>query len=248
MSAGKLSKIENGRVIPSVQDVDLILTALEVSEEAKVEFLSAARVAATEEAAWRELRRMGHWKHQQAIQAIEHRTATLRLFQGQLIPGLLQTAEYAAAVFSLPPALPEETRAKTIAARLERQSVLYDRERAFHFIVCEHVLRWLICDRPIMAVQLDRLISLSRMPNIRIDVLPLAVRMPDFPMTCFSSHDDRLVIVENFHSEITTRDPRDVSLYLETHERFAAASLRDDDMRAFVADLRDEFFPVGESS
>lgn len=131
MSAGKLSKIENGRVIPSVQDVDLILTALEVSEEAKVEFLSAARVAATEEAAWRELRRMGHWKHQQAIQAIEHRTATLRLFQGQLIPGLLQTAEYAAAVFSLPPALPEETRAKTVAARLERQSVLSVRKKVW---------------------------------------------------------------------------------------------------------------------
>jgi transcriptional regulator with XRE-family HTH domain len=35
MSAGKLSKIENGRVLPSVQDVELILTALEVSVEAK---------------------------------------------------------------------------------------------------------------------------------------------------------------------------------------------------------------------
>ncbi|MET8182980.1 Scr1 family TA system antitoxin-like transcriptional regulator [Streptomyces sp. NPDC005336] len=61
-----------------------------------------------------------------------------------------------------------------------------------------------------MAIQLDRLVSLSRLPNVTVGVVPLAGRMPDFPMTCFSVHDDRLVIVETFHSEITTRDPRDV--------------------------------------
>ncbi|MFC9908641.1 Scr1 family TA system antitoxin-like transcriptional regulator [Streptomyces sp. NPDC059862] len=59
------------------------------------------------------------------------------------------------------------------------------------------------------AVQLDRLVSLSRLPNVAIEVVPLSGRMPDFPMTCFSIHDDRLVIVETFHSELTTRDPRD---------------------------------------
>lgn len=90
MSAGKLSKIENGKVAPTVTDVDLILTALEVSEAAKGEFLRAARVAVTEATAWRVLRRMGPWKHQQAIRAIEAQATILRLFQGQLIPGLLQ--------------------------------------------------------------------------------------------------------------------------------------------------------------
>lgn len=248
MSAGKLSKIENGRVLPSVQDVDLLLTALQVSEEAKAEFISAARVAATEETAWRELRRIGQWKHQQAIQAIEAQTTSLRLFQGQLIPGLLQTAEYASAVFALPPSLPEETRAKTIAARLERQSVLYDSQRSFHFVICEHVLRWLICTPSIMAVQLDRLMSLSRLPNVLIDVLPLDQLMPDFPMTCFSAHDDRLVIVETFHSELTTRDPRDVSLYLEIHDRFARVALQGDEMRERVSLIRDGFFRTQESS
>jgi len=248
MSASKLSKIENGRVLPSVQDVELILTALQVSEEAKAEFVSAARVAATEETAWRELRRMGQWKHQQAIQAVEAQTTALRLFQGQLIPGLLQTAEYASAVFALPPTLPEDTRAKTIAARMERQSVLYHRHRSFHFVICEHVLRWLICPPSIMAVQLDRLLSLSRLPNVRIDVLPLDRQMPDFPMTCFSAHDDRLVIVETFHSELTTRDPRDISLYLSTHDRFARAALQGDHMRELLSLIRDGFFQARERS
>ncbi|MFE9556577.1 helix-turn-helix domain-containing protein [Streptomyces sp. NPDC006703] len=59
MSAGKLSKIENGKVRPTVQDVDLVLTAIGVSQEVKEEFLAAARAEATEATAWRLLRRMG---------------------------------------------------------------------------------------------------------------------------------------------------------------------------------------------
>ncbi|MGP3984987.1 helix-turn-helix domain-containing protein [Streptomyces sp. KR80] len=246
MSAGKLSKIENGRTLPTVQDVDLILSALGVPEEVKEQFLATARAEVTEATAWRLLRRMGPWKHQNTIKAIEANTAVLRLFQGQLIPGLLQTPEYATAVFSLPPALPDETRARTVAARLERQATLYEDGRSFHFVICEHVLRWLICEPAVMAVQLDRLVSLSRLPNVTIGVVPLAGRMPDFPMTCFSVHDDRLVIVETFHSEITTRDPRDMQTYVETFERFVVVALYDEDMRAFVESIRDGFLPQRE--
>ncbi|MEU6704399.1 helix-turn-helix domain-containing protein [Streptomyces wuyuanensis] len=86
MSAGKLSKIETGKVRPTVQDVDLVLTATGVSQEVKAEFLAAARAEATEATAWRLLRRMGPWKHQKTIRAIEAAATTLRLFQGQLIP------------------------------------------------------------------------------------------------------------------------------------------------------------------
>ncbi|MFE7840882.1 helix-turn-helix domain-containing protein [Streptomyces sp. NPDC057474] len=246
MSAGKLSKIENGRTLPTVQDVDLILSALGVSDAVKEQFLATARAEVTEATAWRLLRRMGPWKHQNTIKAIEANTAALRLFQGQLIPGLLQTPEYATAVFSLPPALPDETRARTVAARMERQATLYEDGRSFYFVICEHVLRWLICEPVVMAVQLDRLVSLSRLPNVTVGVAPLTGRMPDFPMTCFSIHDDRLVIVETFHSEITTRDPRDIQTYVDTFERFADVALFSDDMRALVESIRDEFLPQQE--
>lgn len=94
-----------------------------------------------------------------------------------------------------------------------------------------------------MAIQLDRLVSLSRLPYVTVGVVPLAGRMPDFPMTCFSVHDDRLVIVETFHSEITTRDPRDVQTYVDTFQRFADVALYGDDMRALVEGIRDGFLP-----
>ncbi|WP_435650921.1 helix-turn-helix domain-containing protein [Kitasatospora purpeofusca] len=241
MSPGKLSKIERGKVLPSVVDVDLILTALGVSAAAKEQFLEQARVAATEETAWRLIHRTGLWKHQQAIQAIEQRTTELRLFQGQLIPGLLQTPEYISAVFDLLPDLSEESRIRTTTARLARQQALHDPGRSFRFLICEHVLRWRICDATVMVGQLDRLVSLSGLPNVAIGLLPQNARMPDFPMTCFSLHDDRLAIVETFHSEITTRDPKDLKTYRETFDRFAAVSVYDDTMRAAVESIRDEY-------
>ncbi|WP_165975957.1 helix-turn-helix domain-containing protein [Actinomadura rubrisoli] len=71
MSPGKLSKVENGRTKPTVQDVDRILTAIGVFGEVKDEFLNAARIAATEEKAWRLYRRLGLPKHQAEIRAIE---------------------------------------------------------------------------------------------------------------------------------------------------------------------------------
>lgn len=86
MSAGKLSKIENGRTLPTVQDVDLILSALGVSQAVKEQFLATARAEATEATAWRLLRRMGPWKHQNAIKAIEANTAVLRRSRGNSSP------------------------------------------------------------------------------------------------------------------------------------------------------------------
>lgn len=246
MSASKLSKIENGRIHPTVQDVELLLAVFGISSAAQEELLAAARAEAAEATAWRVIRRTGQWKHQETIKAIEQGTRILRLFQGQLVPGLLQTPEYAAAVFDVPPALPEETRARTLAARLERQATLYEPGRAFRFLLCEHALRWRVPSATVLALQLDRLASLSRLPNVSIGVLPLDAPMPDFPMTCFSLHDDRLVIVETFHAEVTTRDPQDVRAYAEVFERFAAAAVYGDRMRVLVEGIRDGFLPGRE--
>jgi transcriptional regulator with XRE-family HTH domain len=241
MSPGKLSKIENGKTLPTVQDVDLILTALGLSAEVKAEFLAQARSATTEATAWRLLRRSGPWKHQRAIKAVESQTTELRLFQGQLIPGLLQTPEYIGAVFSLIPGQSPDSKAKTVAARVERQSILYLPTKNFHFLICEHVLRWRICDPPVMAMQLDRLVSLSRLRNVNIGVLPLGGRMPDFPMTCFSLYDDRMVTIETFHAEITTRDPKDIETYVQLFDQFSRAALFGNSMRQMVESIRDEF-------
>ncbi|MFF5665321.1 helix-turn-helix domain-containing protein [Streptomyces griseofuscus] len=240
MSGSKLSKIENGSVMPSVVDVDQVLTAIGVSEEIKAEYMSVARAAATEATAWRLYRRLGYHRKQQQIQAIESRTTLLRLFQPSLVPGLLQTPEYVQAVLGRKN-LTADQLARAVGARLARQSILYEPGRQLHFIVTESVLHWRIVPPLVMAGQLDKLISVSRIPGVDFRVVPLSARQTDFPSHSFSIKDDRMVTVETVHAELSVADPRDVAPYVEKFEGFAGVAVSGDVMRSMVEEIRDHF-------
>ncbi|MEU4223583.1 helix-turn-helix transcriptional regulator [Nonomuraea sp. NPDC026600] len=245
MSPSKLSKIENGHLAPSLADVEGILTALQVPEEVKAGFIQGARLAATEATAWRLYRRMGPHKKQMQIQAVEAQTAILRLFQCSAIPGLLQTPEYVRAVVGRRNHTPEET-TRTVCARLERQSALYDSGRSFRFLITESVLRWRFLPPAMMAGQLDRLVSISRLANVQIGVVPLSASQADLPGTPFCIFDERLATVETPHAEIVTTDPRDIGTYVAKFHGFARVAMHDDEMRAFVECVRDELLPEQE--
>lgn len=246
MSRSKLSKIETGSVAPSVVDVAQILTAMGVSEEVKAEYMAAARAAATEAIAWRLYRRLGYHRKQQQVQALESKTTLLRLFQPSLAPGLLQTPEYVRAVWARKE-LTEGQLAQVVGARLARQSVLYDTSKSFRFVITEPVLRWRIVAPLLMVSQLDRLISVSRLPNVDIRVVPLSAAQNDFPAHSFSIKDDRLVTVETVHAELVVTDPRDIELYVRKFAGFGDVAVSGDDARALIARVRDGFLREQET-
>ncbi|MCY0940658.1 helix-turn-helix domain-containing protein [Streptomyces antarcticus] len=246
MSASKLSKIETAKVAPSVVDVERILTAIGVSDEVKDEYLEAVRAAATEATAWRLIRRMGVHKAQQQTRALEAQMTLLRLFQPALIPGLLQTPEYIRAILSRHD-LGEDVLTRTISVRIERQQALYDSTKQLHFILTEPVLRWRIVSAARMAEQIDRVVSLSRLPNIDIRIVPLSGRQQDVANHAFVIRDDRTVTVETVHAEIVVTDPRDVSLYVHKFEGFASIALSGDAMRATLEGIRDELLREQET-
>ncbi|MEV6776046.1 helix-turn-helix domain-containing protein [Streptomyces syringium] len=246
MSTAKLSKIENGRVAPATADVERILTALDVSLEIKAEYLAVARAQAAEATAWRLLRRVGYHKKQEQIRALESSMTLLRLFQPSLVPGLLQTPEYIRAVLE-PKGLTDEQLSRTASARIERQRVLYDTSKALHFVVTEPVPRWRLLPPATMAGQLDRIVSVSRLPNVDVRVVPLDAPLRDVPGHSFVIRDDRVVTVETTHAEVLVTDPRDVSLYVEKFDRFASVSLAGDAVRDLVEGIRDAFLRERET-
>ncbi|MFJ7202279.1 helix-turn-helix domain-containing protein [Streptomyces sp. NPDC098789] len=247
MSPSKLSKIENGVLPPSVLDVERVLEALGVSPEVRAELAEAARHVATEATAWRIYRRTGLHKHQEEIQAMEAQTDLLRVFQCSCIPGLLQTPEYVRGV-QRGSELTDDALEEMIGARLRRQEVLYDRSRTFDFLVTESVLRWKLVPAPMMAAQLDRLITMSRMPNVRIGIVPLSASMPGLPTSSFVLFDSRLVIVEIPHAEITTSEVRDIALYENKYRMFDRVALSGEGMRDLVTGIRDDFLREQEIS
>jgi transcriptional regulator with XRE-family HTH domain len=93
MSQSKVSRIENGRLLPSVVDVDRILRALGVDQATSGELLALARVANTEYQDIRASVRRGLHHRQRELAALEADAREMRHFLPTLITGLLQTPD-----------------------------------------------------------------------------------------------------------------------------------------------------------
>jgi hypothetical protein len=233
MSPAKLSKIENGRVFPSALDVERLVTALDVGPDVRDELIGLAQAASTDYRTWRDYRRLGLSLKQREAAALEAQTRCLRLFQHALIPGLLQIAPYMSAVLSIDNPEQDEV-ARSVNARQARTAVLLDRSKLFTIITTESALRWRVAGSEVMAEQMDHLIGVSAAENIRLGVIPLAVRAFEVPLTSFCLYDDRLCTVETFSGEIVFQDPRDVAIHQETFRRFDQLAVYDASARAIL--------------
>lgn len=246
MSPSKLSKIENAKLSANATDVERILSAIGVSDEVKAEYAEAARASATEATAWRLLKRIGVHKGQQAAKALEAQMSMLRLFQPALVPGLLQTPEYIRAVLQRHH-LSEDVLTRTISGRLERQAVLYDNTKVLRFVITESILRWRIVPPQMMAAQLDRIVSISRLSHVDVRVVPLRIQQHDIANHAFVIRDDRMVTIETVHAEIVVTDPKDVELYIDKFAGFERVALSGSEMRQLVEGIRDDFLREQET-
>lgn len=220
MSQTKLSNIETGRVSPNLVDVEPILRALEASPSVTAEVMTLARLAHTEWQGKRASRRRGLEKRQAELAGLESEARVLRYFLPAMVTGLLATPEYVSASLSGSPG----DKSVTIARKLERQAILYDTAKSFTFLLTEQAVRWPVLHRAAIAVQIDRLVSLSHLPNVRIGLLPTGSATSRGLMNTFTVYDQRLATVETFTGRIVFQDARDISEHVrifETYERLA---------------------------
>lgn len=233
----KVNRIETGRLLPSVVDVEQMLTGLGVDHQTRHELLSLARVANAEYQDIRLTVRRGLHNRQNELAALEAGATRMRYFLPALITGLLQTPEYLRQALSSPIDPVVVDRSRSMAAKLARQSVLHDEAKQFEFLLTESAVRWQLCEPLAMATQMDRLISVSRLPNVRMGILPQDVRIADGPMNGFVVYDKRLVTIELFTGQLVLRDPKDIDHYHALFDFFAGHALWADDARGFLAEL-----------
>lgn len=241
MSQSKVSRIENGRLLPSVVDVDRILRALDVDQATRAELLALARVANTEYQDIRASVRRGLHHRQHDLAALEAGASNMRHFLPALVTGLLQTPEYMRAAMDTPVEAAGGDTSTAIALKLERQAILHDQAKRFEFLLTESAVRWLLCRPSVMALQLDRLVSLSRLPNVSIGVLPLGAQVDAGAFHTFVTYDKHLVTVELFTGLLVLRDPKDVDHYHALFDFFGGHSLWSDAARAFLGDIADVY-------
>ena len=131
--------------------------------------------------------------------------------------------------------------AKAVAAKLERQAVLHEPGKRFCFLLTESAVRWQLGPPAVMALQLDRLVSLLQLPTVAIGVLPLDRQVPNGAYHTFVTYDRRLVTVELFTGQLMLRDPKDVEHYRALFDFFAEAALWTDDAKKMLQSIADEF-------
>ncbi|MGW4226164.1 helix-turn-helix domain-containing protein [Streptomyces bauhiniae] len=227
ISQSKVSKLETGEVTPSLVDAELILRAVGAPPALVAEVTALARLANTEWQAVRSSWRRGLDKRQAELAALEADAVELRYFLPSMITGLLATSEYIRASLDHVPG----DVARTVARKIERQAVLYDSSKRFTFLLTEQAVRRAVVPPPVLAVQLDRLVSLSHLPNVLIGVLPLSTPITRGPMNTFTVYDDRLVTVENFTGRIVFQDARDIAEHLEIFDQYERRALFGEDAR-----------------
>ncbi|WP_030921288.1 helix-turn-helix domain-containing protein [Streptosporangium amethystogenes] len=104
---------------------------------------------------------------------IEQAAEILRAWEPLIVPGLLQTADYARVLFIGEPRATAEKAELDVAARLERQRLLEREDPPMFWVVLdEGVLGRRIGDEAIMAAQLDHLLEVARLPHVTIQIMP----------------------------------------------------------------------------
>jgi transcriptional regulator with XRE-family HTH domain len=241
-----VSKVETGRMVPSVDVLDRLSRALGLDESTAREvreLLHAVMVAPGLD--------------QQAVHAIQSTGSTVdeevrsaqlvRSFQCVVLPALLQTAEYARHVFASVPNSTADAIGRAVAARIERQSVLYEPGRESVFVLTEAVLRTWPGTPALMLAQLDRLLAVESLDTVRLGVIPWRRRVPVLPRHGFTLCDQRAVVVETFDRERVSADSAELAAYEETFVRFEEAAIFGDEVRELLLRSMADFRSLGDT-
>jgi transcriptional regulator with XRE-family HTH domain len=231
----KVSKLENGRQTPTDDDIRGWTGA--TGSEAETEALLATlHTLEVQHAEWQRILRTGLKPRQQELIEWDERTRLFRAFEATVIPGLLQTAEYARARFAeairrlkLPNDIGE-----AVAARVRRQEILYRPDKRFHFVLTEAALRFRLCPPEVMLGQLDRLISFSQLPNVRLGIIGFATQYDTSPWHGFWIYDTERVLIETFSAALDLRQPQEIELYAGAFDELAAVASYGRSARAII--------------
>jgi transcriptional regulator with XRE-family HTH domain len=242
MSQAKISRIETGKALPTVLDVERILKALDVPADIVTELVGLARRANVDYVSWRAIARIGPLQKQAELRALERSATVVRHFLPTIPPGLLHTREYAAR--TLAPMVPSEQAIDVpgvVRARLDRQAALDDPARKFAFVMTEQAVRWRLAGPEIMAAQLGHMAGVAAKPGVELAIVPQSAEVIGPPLNGFVIYDDRLVTVELFSGEVVLRDPRDVAFHRELFDYFLQHATTGEDAIALLRALADEF-------
>jgi transcriptional regulator with XRE-family HTH domain len=235
-SQPKVSRIERGQRTPSEEDLLGFARLIGATDEVADDLLTRVRTVHSVHAAWRRQLAGGAAVGQHDILELEASVRLVRAFESAVIPGMLETDDYARKLFDDVVelyGLPNDAE-EAVRIRLRRRQLLHDPAKRFQFIIGEAALRSQVCPPALMRAQLDLVRALSNLETVEVSILPTDAKLPFLPLHGFWIFDDELVSVETVHTRVEARDPSEVALYVRVFDLLKAAAHGGEAARALL--------------
>ena len=177
---------------------------------------------------------------------LERDAVSLCTYECRLVPGLLQSEEYARAVFegTIPLRTDEELEVQ-LAARMERQVMMRERPTVpFSFIVEEHVFQRQFGDAEAMRGLVDHVLELTAPRNVTLQVVPVGAGLHaclDGPLQILeTSEGRRLGYSEGQQNGRLISDPKEMILLCQRYDTLRSQALNPTESRDLLERLRGE--------
>ncbi|NSC22269.1 helix-turn-helix domain-containing protein [Streptomyces albus subsp. chlorinus] len=246
VSQSKISRLENGRRSISQRDVRDLCGVYEVEDHRIVDSLMQMAKESRQQGWWHAF---GDIPYSVYI-GLETDAASLRVYEPQVVPGLLQTRQYAEAVCegALPEASTTEVE-KRVQVRMRRQERIKDPKNPLRVwaVLDEAALRRAVGGPQIMVEQLEYLIELSHVPHLTIQAMPFSMgahpgvngqyAILEFP----EATDSSVVYLEGVTSDLYLEKTQDVQRYSMMYEHLRAGALNPEQTREFIGNVAKDF-------
>lgn len=233
----KSSRIENARTAPSAKDIRAWCRATGNDDQADG-LITQSLHAESMYREWRHQVRGGLRQLQNRSPKLFADTLLFRVYSSSLVPGLVQTEGYAAAILRASARfrqLPVDDSAAAAKARVERSRVIREPGRRVVLVIEEGVLYHQMGDADAMAAQLGFLLTAGALPAVSLGVIPKTAQdRGQWPRETFHVYDDRLVSVELVSAQVRITQPSEIALYLAAFEELRAMAVYGAEARVLV--------------
>ncbi|WP_017595573.1 helix-turn-helix domain-containing protein [Nocardiopsis potens] len=235
---GRFEAAETRRIKSA--DLDALLDLYKVDDPAEREALHQLARDAKDRGWWSQYK--GVFTDQ--LPDFEAEASAIRTFEPQVIPGLLQTPEYAEAVIRGGQAHDDEAITARVAARMERQQILNRHDPPEYWaIIDEAALRRPIGTPEVMSAQLRHLVRMATREGVTVQVLPFAAgshaaNMGALVIMDFAEPlDPSIAYTETYAASLILERPEEVARFTRVFAHASASALPGAESVAFIRDV-----------
>ena len=240
-SPSKVSRMETGHGVATPRDIRDLCDLYAVTDQAERDHMMQLS---------HEGKQQGWWQgydldYFATYVGLEAEAVGIKCYQSAIVPGLLQTLDYARAMHEagIPRIAPERIAQLIEVRRMRQRRLVQDPRIRLDVVLDEAVLHRLVGGPAVMATQLGRLVESSKQPNVTIQVIPYSAGAhpamdSTFSILEFDGSAPGVVYVEGLVGWIYLERPQDIDRYQQVFEHLRTVALSPQDSIQLMATMR----------